>query len=51
LDLLSESITASWIKVPVDVQNYDINNIPKYPISMEDSWVTVNPTAPPIFDQ
>jgi len=51
LDLLSESITASWIEVPFNEKSIHINDVPKYPISIEDSWVTLNPTAPPIFDQ
>jgi len=48
LNLLSDSITASWNEAPFDENNYDINKVPKYPISMEDSWVNVDPTAPPI---
>jgi len=50
LDLLSDSITASWTDVPFDENNYNINNVPKNPISIEDSWVNVYPSAPLITD-
>jgi len=53
LNLLSESITSSWtevLEVPqVPQEGKEIyNNFPKYPISPEDSWIKVDPTAPPI---
>jgi len=48
LDLLSESITASWIEILPFDRKYKIND--RKVISLEDSWIDINPTAP-IMDE